>query len=455
MTHSAPVLAGAPLFMQNVEQRRAPMRPQNPVIVIPGITASSLVDDYPLKADKIWTMVFNRKYERIALHPDDLRYEAHEPARVRAGHLFPVYDDLIRALRHELSARADKPTPVFAFPYDWRMDVQATAEKLGAFVDEAIARTKLLRHYADSDDLQVDLVGHSMGGLVICEYLSQTGRRSKVGKVVTIGTPFLGSVEAIVKIATGMSLLTGPEPKEREREAARVTPALYQLFPSYPGATSDPNGKDVDVFDCKNMQSSIVDSLTEFVRLYSVSTRSEDRRDRAIEILEEMLLRARRHRRNVENLMLSETGVKQSEWLAIIGVGEKTRVQLTVRKSRRGPWFVIGEDQFINELSADNRNSQRTGDGTVPLAGALPPFLSDTRLVCVTGDDLGVLELRDRLLVEVGGFHGLLPRINIVQRLVTRHLQPAYRGRVWGRRVPGSTSWKPPIEGLEERPYER
>ncbi len=269
--------------------RRVPMRPQNPVIVIPGITASSLVDDYPLKADEIWTMVFNKEYERIALHPDDLRYEALEPARVRAGQLFPVYDDLIRALRHELSPRADRPTPVFAFPYDWRMDVRASAGKLAAFVDEVIARTKLLRHYADADNLQVDLVGHSMGGLVICEYLSQLGRRSNVEKVVTIGTPFLGSVEAIVKITTGMSLLTGPEPKEREREAARVTPALYQLFPSYPGATTDPKGNDVDVFDRDNMQSSIVDSLTEFVRLYSVSTRSEDRQKRATEILEDML----------------------------------------------------------------------------------------------------------------------------------------------------------------------
>jgi len=35
---------------------------QNPVIVIPGITATNLVDDYPLKADEIWTMVFNKEY---------------------------------------------------------------------------------------------------------------------------------------------------------------------------------------------------------------------------------------------------------------------------------------------------------------------------------------------------------------------------------------------------------
>jgi pimeloyl-ACP methyl ester carboxylesterase len=429
------------------------MRPQNPVIVIPGITASSLVDNYPLEADEIWTMVFNKEYERVALHPDDLRYEAVEPARVQPGQLFAVYGDLIRALRHELSSRADKPTPVFAFPYDWRMDVQTTAGKLAQFVDEVIARTRLLRHYADADKLQVDLVGHSMGGLVICEYLSQVGRRSNVEKVVTIGTPFLGSIEAIVKIATGMSLLTGPEPKEREREAARVTPALYQLFPSYAGATVGPDGGDVDVFDCKNMQSSIVDSLTEFVRLYSVSTKSADRRNRAVEILEDMLGRAREHRQNVADLNLSDTGVRQSDWLAIAGVGEKTRIQLTVQESRRGPWFVIEEEQFVNQLGPADSKSRRTGDGTVPLAGALPPFLSTNRLVCIKEDDLGMLELRDKLLVEVGGLHGLLPRVNVVQRLVTKHLNPDFRGRVWGRRVPGSRTWNPPIQGLEEKTY--
>jgi pimeloyl-ACP methyl ester carboxylesterase len=428
------------------------MQPQNPVIVIPGITGSSLVDHYPLKADEIWTMVFNKEYERIALHPDDLRYEAEEPARVRAGHLFPIYDDLIRALRHELTPRADKPTPVFAFPYDWRMDVRATADKLAAFIDEVIARTKLLRHYAGTEDLKVDLVGHSMGGLVICEYLSRPGKRSGVGKVVTIGTPFGGTVEAIVKIATGMSLLTGPEPKEREREAARVTPSLYQLFPSYAGATTDTEGIDVDIFDCDNMQSSVVESLTEYVRLYSVSKRNE-RKDRAIEILEDMLGRARRHRRNVENLKLSSTGIKQTDWLAVVGVGEKTRIQLTVQDSRRGPWFVIDENQFVNELGANNVKSRRTGDGTVPLPGALPPFLGVNQVVCLTDEDLGMLELRDKLLVDVGGFHGLLPSVNLVQRLVTRHLNPAYRGRVWGRRVPGSRSWKPPITGLEEKGF--
>ncbi len=422
------------------------MPAQNPVIVIPGITASNLVDDYPLKADRIWSMVMNREYERVALHPDDMRYEAIEPARVVAGAVFPVYRDLIRAMRHELSPRMDQPTPVFAFPHDWRMDISLTAAKLGSFIEEVIARARLLRHYSDADEIKVDLVGHSMGGLVISEYLAEAGRSAGVGKVATIGTPFCGSVEAIVKVATGMSLLTGTEPREREREAARITPAVYQLFPSYAGAAIDDAGRDVDVFDYRNMQASIVASITEFVRLYSVHTKYDQRRSRAVEILKEMLAKAKAHRQKIQQMKLADSGLRGNDWLSIAGADEQTRLQLTVRDSPRGPWFVIDEDQVLNDVQA-----HRTGDGTVALPSAIPPFLPGTRLVCVTGDDVGRLELRDRLLVQVGGLHALLPRINLVQRLVIRHLKADFRGRVWGRRLPGSRSWNPPIRGLQEK----
>lgn len=426
---------------------------QNPVIVLPGITATTLVDQYPINADEIWSMVFNREYARVALHPDDLRYDAIEPAQVVAGRVFPVYDDLVKALRHELSQQADQPTPVFAFPYDWRMDVALTAVRLRSFVEEVLARTRLLKHYGNGSELKVDLVGHSMGGLVICEYLAQFGRRADVGKVVTIGTPYLGSVEAIVKIATGLSLLTGGEPKERERETARVTPALYQLFPSYTGAIVDRAGRDVDAFDPANIQGSVLESLAEFVRLYSVGTRARDRGDKAKQLLGDLLGWARKHRETVTGFRTSRVGVAQSDWLVIAGVGQKTRLQLSFDDSRRGPRYVIDDGQFVNELGALDPRSHRTGDGTVPLAGALPPFLPASKLVCVTEDDLNFFELRDKLLVEVGGMHGLLPRINLVQRLVTRHLLPGYRGDVWGRRVPGSNTWNPPIRNLPEKSY--
>jgi len=164
-----------------------------------------------------------------------------------------------------------------------------------------------------------------------------------------------------------------------------------------------------------------------------------------------MLSNARAHRDTVMQFRLANARIRQEDSLAVIGVGEKTRIRLTVRRLTDGPRFVISEDQFVNELGRHDGRTLETGDGTVPLAGALPPFLPETRLVCARDDDLEFLELRDRLLVGLGRLHGLLPRVNLVQRLVTRHLCPGYGGRVWGRRLPGIRSWNPPIAELAER----
>ena len=47
----------------------------NPVIVVPGITASSLRDEYKLAPEVVWSAILQKEYRRITLHPSDLRYE--------------------------------------------------------------------------------------------------------------------------------------------------------------------------------------------------------------------------------------------------------------------------------------------------------------------------------------------------------------------------------------------
>ena len=95
--------------------------------------------------------------------------------------------------------------------------------ELAAFVEEVVSRTALLRHYHavgyTARRGQVDLVGHSMGGLVIAGYLQRTAGK-RVRRVATLGTPFRGSFEAALKVVTGQGELPG-ESASREREAAR------------------------------------------------------------------------------------------------------------------------------------------------------------------------------------------------------------------------------------------
>jgi len=428
---------------------------QPPVIVIPGITGTTLHDDYPIPAEAVWTMVLAKEYERVSLHPDDPRYEAREPARIRPGRLFgTVYDDLVLALRHDLSPRDDRRTPVFPFPYDWRQTIQSTADQLVDYVEEVIDRTALLRHYSGYSETpggpRVDLVGHSMGGLVIADYLARHGAR-RVRKVATLGTPYEGSLEAVVKLATGLGTLSEGAPAEREREAARSTPAIYHLLPSFRGAVERMEvGLVTDLFRAEAWQGSVIESLSEYVRLHSVAAGNARRqRTRATELLEEFLRAARRHRQRVRRLVLAELRMQPRDWLVLVGVDAQTRVVIGSERRRGRVRFRLDESGIRNEYP----DSLATGDGTVPVAGAIPRFLPPETLVALRPDDFGRFELRDRGLLRIAGFHAVLPNLNLAQRLVMRHLRPRFAGDVWARGLPAVSrqGWRPPIPRLAWR----
>ena len=120
---------------------------QAPVIVLPGITATTLRDEYPLNPETVWA-ILGKEYERVGLHPDDLRYETREPARIRPDVVFTIpYREFIEELRHDLADKGDEPVPVHGFPYDWRQPLKTTQAQLGELIDEVVARTAIMRHY--------------------------------------------------------------------------------------------------------------------------------------------------------------------------------------------------------------------------------------------------------------------------------------------------------------------
>ena len=51
----------------------------HPVIVVPGITATYLHDEYPLPPEDIWEVI-KQDYERIVLHPDKRKNAWGRPA---------------------------------------------------------------------------------------------------------------------------------------------------------------------------------------------------------------------------------------------------------------------------------------------------------------------------------------------------------------------------------------
>lgn len=431
----------------------------SPVIVVPGITASALRDEYELPPESVWTAVLKRRHDRITLHPNDLRYEAREPARIMPDHPFPIiYEDLIEELREELSPDEDQPVPVYPFMYDWRMPLAQIETHLAEFIQEVINRTNLQRHYYDNDDFTdhptVNLIGHSMGGLIIAGYL-EAHKATCVNKVVTLASPFKGSYEAILKVVTGTANLGSDSSHARERRAARVTPALYHLLPSFPNALDAPDGMSKDIFDPTAWQPSVVKSIADFIKKWGVPPDRDAEtifRD-AETIFRTMLDEARQYRDRITNLQLSTINLQNQNWLAIVGVDAETRVGLEVGKDSNGkPLFQLKSSKRQNKWDNQNEDERRdTGDGTVPLRGAIPTFLDENQLVCVTPDDYGYWELKDRGLMKLAGFHGILPNMNMLHRLIVRFLtddSDTY-DNTWGRPLPGVDvdDWDPPVKG--------
>lgn len=384
-----------------------------PVIVVPGVTATDLRDLYPLPADKIWG-TFTRVYERVGLHPEDQRYEATLPAQVRPDQPFEMaYKEMVLDLRHNLSQRADRPVPVYVFGYDWRQPLEITQRQLAAFVSEVINKTCLTRHYV-SDGYpaapRVNLVGHSMGGMVIAGYLSdcvKAGTDPRVNRVATICTPFRGSLNAVQQMITG----TG---SDREREAARLTPTLYYLLPSFEeGIHLAPDVPGKSLFDPGVWQNSVRDSIREAIRLRGSGAMKADN-DSAREILTRLLEAARNHRQSLEALNLEEAGLDPEDWLCIVGVGEDTRTRLTVVRKGDDTRFELNVGEVPPGLA--------TGDGTVPLAGAAPPF-AGVEQVRFSAGDFGFLELKDKGLTLVAGLHGIIPNMNKVHTALRDHLR--------------------------------
>ena len=469
----------------------------NPVILVPGIIATYLSDYYPLPPESVWceksffgwVLGQHKNFERVLLHPDKLRYEALEPAHVIPSQIYELaYEDIIEELRSELNGGEGPSVPVYPFAYDWRMPLEQTEKKLADFIEEVIERTTLMGRshegYAECD--RVNLIGHSMGGLIIAGYLANCAskrEKAKVDKVVSIATPFKGSYRAVTRMIKGNSFYSSAQ-KPRERKAARLTPSLYHLIPSFKGSLEikglskidgkkklkDAIKKDSSWFNPNIWQSSIIDSIADYICEHSVKPpdkNGEESKTRALKLLFDLLETARNHRCKIsQRNLLEKAGMSKDDWLCIIGVNVKTRVNLPVRftQNKRKEvqrCFDLNESKQKNLWDRKDSSAKKnccnrrcdTGDGTVPFKGAIPEFLSYNSLVCVTPDEFDNCEWRDRAYNVIVGFHGMLPNMNFLHDLIALHFTGRKKKHIKKRPSPPPGikrgDWNPPIETVK------
>jgi pimeloyl-ACP methyl ester carboxylesterase len=92
----------------------------------------------------------------------------------------------------------------FEFPYDWRRDNRIAAHQLASRCQEWLASRR--HQYPDA---QLVLIGHSMGGLVSRYYLEVLGGWRDTRRLITFGTPYRGSLNAVDFVANGFTKFFG------------------------------------------------------------------------------------------------------------------------------------------------------------------------------------------------------------------------------------------------------
>lgn len=219
-----------------------------PVIFIPGIGGS----EFQLSQDFIWSKedghggTFSHAYtlgekvwvnESEAAMPGEDDYfdvlrlksdgQTSEAPLELSGNLTPLGYSDIDPFFSDLGYT--KGTNFFVFPYDWRKDIRTTESSLDALIEGVKLKSGMPK---------VNIVAHSMGGLVARNYISTPEKAAKVNKLIELGVPHLGSVDSLKAILYGTWFAKdyylfklGIIPSETY-DVSQNLPGVFQLLPS-------------------------------------------------------------------------------------------------------------------------------------------------------------------------------------------------------------------------------
>lgn len=342
------------------------------VICIPGITGSVLRKD----GRDIWNVsggalisalttlgrsIIDLKLEDDPPDVDDLGDGITAPEVIRDVHLIPgiwKIDGYTKQVRYiEETFDVTRGRNLFEFPYDWRRDNRVAARRLQR---QAGGWLKEWRELSGAGDAKLVLVGHSMGGLISRYFLECLGGWRDTRTLVTFGTPFRGSVNALDTLVNGKKIkffdLT---------DLARSFTSIHQLLPTYPcyiDGGGDPLS--VDEADIPNLNRAKTKVALDFHREIAGAV-DEHRKDPAYADGGYDLARI--------------VGFKQPTQQSAIRDGNRVRLLPTIRDQDPG------------------------GDGTVPRPSATPLEYEDDQGATFSAERHASLQNDDHLLLQLAG----------------------------------------------------
>jgi hypothetical protein len=350
--------------------QQQPMR--DLLVLIPGILGSVLVKD----GREVWgasaqsvignLVTFGRALKGLKLESgvknDDPKDGVSPPRMLPRLHMIPTFwktdgygklaDWLSR--RFTLTRATDsQPGNLVEFPYDWRLSNQLNAHRLA---DTVVPHLERWRHHTQNGEAKLILICHSMGGLVARWFLEVLGGRDLTRMLITIGTPYQGSINALDALVNGLFLRLGPVGISLE-QLVRSFPSVYQLLPTYPCLDhGDGQLQGLSGLDLPNMGS--------------------------VDVKEGQTFHAR--------ISAAVEKAPRYQTFAIKGIDQPTSQSALLRGGKVEPLRSYkGED--------------KGGDGTVPRPSSHPPEWEDERASTYVSQKHAVLQSTDSILTQTSG----------------------------------------------------
>ncbi len=336
------------------------IKPQtkNPVLIVPGVIGTELFDG----SEKLWPDV-----TRMLIDPSDNFMDSLQfgndlkslDSLVSTGQVLgkEVTLDYSDGLINEFTNQGYvEGQDLFTFPYDWRygvsgkyLDGTTNADLLAAKIQDILKQT-------GSD--KVDIVAHSLGGLIVKEYAMEHPADNHIGKAVFVGVPNTGSLVAVKALIQGDNFgVLGLSDSEMKKISANL-PASYDLLPSQEYYNNA--GSFVSLIDNTADDSLGAFSVSEntkktdldYIQFKSFLTGEHSLNSQALANAENL------HTPNFDNFDLRTAGI---DLYAIDGCKTGTVSNFQEAKTKN----ILGQ-----ETTGYNSVGFNVGDGTVPLESA-------------------------------------------------------------------------------------
>jgi len=173
-----------------------------PIIFLPGFLGSKIVCDVSGQTLELWPSIPAQlslnvkpsvpKWGQMLVAPDGIANDQRNgrcnanarPAAGKDGLVALVGGASIYQTTMDFLDQEAGPKHWWALPYDWRKSPELATPALDKLVDQVRDETHATR---------VVLYAHSMGGLVMRDYIEDTAHQDKVIRIATAGTPYWGA----------------------------------------------------------------------------------------------------------------------------------------------------------------------------------------------------------------------------------------------------------------------